>query len=139
MLGDSSLIWQRAEVLWYGGVMKIIEHLSGCDLMYKVGHKTVLIRWVLVRDLEGKLPPAPLFSTNINHKPEFIVETFVLRFSIEILFEESRAHLGIETQRQWSDKAIVRSAPLLFGLFSLICLIALKLRETVAFSVQSSA
>jgi hypothetical protein len=67
------------------------------------------------------------------------IETFVRRFSIEILFEESRAHLGIETQRQWSDKAIVRTTPLLFGLFSIICLIALKLRETVAFSVQSSA
>jgi hypothetical protein len=139
MLEDPSLIWQQADVLWYGGERKTINYLSGCDLMYKAGHKTVPIRWVLVKDPEGKLLSIPLFSTNVNHKPEFIIETFVRRFSIEILFEESRAHLGIETQRQWSDKAIVRTTPLLFGLFSIICLIALKLRETVAFSVQSSA
>lgn len=139
MLQNDSLIWQKGDVLWYGGATKAIEYLSGCDLMYKVGRKTVPIRWVLVKDPEGKLLPVPLFSTNTSHKPAFIIETFVLRFSIEVLFEESRAHLGVETQRQWSDKAILRTTPLLFGLFSLICLMALKLRETVAFSVQSSA
>ena len=73
------------------------------------------------------------------HTPEFIIEAFVMRFSIEILFEEARAHLGMETQRQWSDKAIIRSTPLIFALFSLICLIALKLRETVDLSVSASA
>jgi hypothetical protein len=39
-----------------------------------------------------------------------------------VTFEESRAHLGIETQRQWSDQAIERSTPLLFGLSSLVAL-----------------
>jgi len=62
-----------------------------------------------------------------------------MRFSIEILFEEARAYLGMETQRQWSNKAIMRSTPLIFALFSLICLIALKLRETVELSVSTSA
>ena len=44
------------------------------------------------------------------------------RWSLEVTFEESRAHLGIETQRQWSDLAIERSTPLLFGLYSLVTL-----------------
>lgn len=42
------------------------------------------------------------------------------RWSLEATFEESRAHLGIETQRQWSDRAIERTTPLLFGLYSLV-------------------
>ncbi len=38
------------------------------------------------------------------------------RWSLEVTFEEGRAHLGIETQRQWSDLAIERTTPLLFGM-----------------------
>ena len=37
-----------------------------------------------------------------------MILTFTLRWSIESTFEETRAHLGIETQRQWSDVAIER-------------------------------
>lgn len=44
------------------------------------------------------------------------------RWSLEVTFEEGRAHLGIETQRQWSDLAIERATPLLFGLYSLVTL-----------------
>ena len=47
---------------------------------------------------------------------------FMKRWSLEATFEESRAHLGIETQRQWSDLAIERTTPLLFGLYSLVAL-----------------
>ena len=57
-----------------------------------------------------------------------IIECFVLRWNIEVTFEETRAHLGVETQRQWSDRSIARTTPLLMGLFSLITLMALKLR-----------
>lgn len=45
------------------------------------------------------------------------------RWSLESTFEESRAHLGIETQRQWSDLAIQRSTPLLLATYSLVALI----------------
>lgn len=44
------------------------------------------------------------------------------RWSLEVTFEEGRAHVGIETQRQWSDLASERSTPLLFGLYSLVTL-----------------
>lgn len=139
MLNNKDLVWQTVEVNWYGGKKKVVQYLSGVDLLYKPNHPTTKIRWVLIKDPEGKLLSIPLFSTNPHHKPEFIIETFVKRFSIEILFEEARAHLGMETQRQWNDKAIARSTPLIFALFSIVCLMALRLRKSVAFSVQSSA
>ena len=129
----------KLRVTWYGGIGKKIQYLSGVDLMCKPNHPVVKVRWVLVKDPEGKMQTVPLVSSNPHHTPEFIIEAFVMRFSIEILFEEARAHLGMETQRQWSDKAIARSTPLIFALFSLICLIALKLRETVDLSVSTSA
>ena len=103
--------------------------------MYKPNHLIPKVRWVLVKDPDCKMQIVPLVSSNPHHTPEFSIGAFVMRFSIEILFEEARTHLGMETQRQWSDKAIVRSTPL----FSIICLIALKLRETIDISVSTSA
>jgi hypothetical protein len=81
------------------------------------------VRWVLTRDPAGKRPPKALFSTDQAQPAEEIVRDFMKRWSVEATFEESRAHLGVETQRQWSDRAIERTTPLLFGLYSLVALV----------------
>ena len=70
------------------------------------------------------LPTKAYFSTDLNQAAGTIIEDFVKRWNIEVTFEETRAHLGVETQRQWSDLAIERTTPALFGLFSLSCLFA---------------
>jgi hypothetical protein len=61
--------------------------------------------------------------------PQRVIELFVLRWSIEVTFEEARRHLGVETQRQWSPLAIARTTPLLFATFSLLCLMVYHLRK----------
>ena len=124
---DPEQDWQEAHVKWYGGVMKHIRFLTGVCLWHTPGEKPVLIRWVLVVDPDGKCDPEAFFSTDTQLAPIQIVEYFVLRWSVEVTFEESRRHLGVETQRQWTDKAIARSTPALMGLFSIVCLIALRL------------
>ena len=53
----------------------------------------------------------------------------MLRWQVEVTFEEARAHLGIETQRQWSDLAIARTTPALLGLFSLVTVLAHQLLQ----------
>jgi hypothetical protein len=77
---------------------------------------------VLTRDPAGRRPPKALFSTDQTQPAEEIVRDFMKRWSLEVTFEESRAHLEGETQRQWSDRAIERTTPLLFGLYSLVTL-----------------
>jgi hypothetical protein len=47
---------------------------------------------------------------------------FVRRWAVEVTFEEARKHLGMETQRQWSDKAIARTTPAVLALFSMVTL-----------------
>ena len=84
----------------------------------------------MVVDPDGKYRPEACFSTDTQLTPIQIVEYCVLRWGVEVTFEESRRHLGVETQRQWTDKAIARSTPALMGLFSIVCLIALKLIST---------
>ena len=74
------------------------------------------IRWVLTRDPQGARPAKALFSTDQAQPAEEIISDFMKRWSLEATFEEGRAHLGLETQRQWSDRAIERTTPLLLGL-----------------------
>lgn len=139
MMENKSLIWRKVTVAWYGGAQKTLEILTGTSLLYKAGNAPQAVRWTLIRDPENLHPTVPLFSTDLNMSPQTIIETFVKRFSIEVTFEEARAHLGFETQRQWSEKAIARSTPMILGLFSFICLGALKLREGIALTVRSAA
>jgi hypothetical protein len=85
---------------------------------------------VLVVDPTNRHAPLAVFSTDLDLPPEQIVTWFVQRWNVEVTFEEARRHLGVETQRQWSDRAIVRTTPVLFALFSLVCLIAYHLSTT---------
>ena len=86
-----------------------------------------MIKWVVVRDPKGNLRTEAFFSTNVNATESQILIWFILRWNIEVTFQELRAHLGLETQRQWSDKAIARTTPALFGIFSFITLAAIEM------------
>lgn len=124
-LNDPQTPWTKIEVEdWYGGGKREVEIYSETCVWYKSGHQPVLIHWVLVRDPQGEYDPQAFLSTNSDHTPLQILTWFVRRWRMEVTFEEARAHLGIETQRQWSDLAIARTTPVLFGLFSLVTLMA---------------
>jgi hypothetical protein len=81
---------------------------------------------VLVRDRSGQFAPQALLSTDLALEPLAIVQYFVRRWQVEVTFEECRRHLGVETQRQWSDRAIARTTPVLLSLFSLVTLLATR-------------
>ena len=121
--------WLEQEIPWYGGETKKVKLLTGVCLWHTNGHPPVKIRWALVVDPEGKSRTEAFFSTDTALSPERIVAVFVMRWNIEVTFEEVRRHLGVETQRQWSDLAIARTTPMLMALFSLVCLIAMQLLQ----------
>ncbi len=97
------------------------------------------IRWLLVRDPRGELAPQAFLCTDLGAAPVDILQWFVSRWQLEVTFQESRAHLGVETQRQWSDLAIMRTTPALLGLFSLVTLWAHDLAAGVPFSPRTAA
>jgi hypothetical protein len=115
-------VWQRLTLDWYGEGQRAVELCTGTALWYRFGSPPLPIRWVLTRDPAGRRPAKALFSTDQTQPAEEIVGDFMKRWSLEATFEEGRAHLGIETQRQWSDLAIERTTPLLLGLYSLVTL-----------------
>jgi hypothetical protein len=84
----------------------------------------VPIRWVLIRDPKGTFATQALLCTDLEATPLQILSWFVLRWQMEATFHAARAHLGVETQRQWSERAIARTTPALLGLFSLVTLLA---------------
>lgn len=117
----------EVELYWYGGERRRVRLLSGLALWYRRGQKPLPIRWVLVVNAKGDPEAAAFFCTCPACEPQWIVTAVVLRWNVEVTFEESRRHWGRETQRQWSALAIARTTPVLFGLFSLVCLMAHRL------------
>jgi len=119
-------IWQKIRVNWYS-LEREIEITSGKCVWFHMGKEAVSVRWVIVRDPLGKFETQALLCTKQEAAARQIVEWFVRRWQVEVTFEETRRHLGIETQRQWSDKAIGRTTPGLYGLFSVITMVAQEL------------
>ncbi len=106
---------------WYGHGERTVEIVSATAVWNHPGRR-VPIRYVLVRDPQGELEPQAFLCTDLDADPLDILRWFVRRWSIEVTFAEVRRHLGVETQRQWSEPAIARTTPILLGLFSLITL-----------------
>jgi hypothetical protein len=126
-LGDRKTPWRRLKVTgWYGRGERLVEIFSHTAIWHHPG-SSIPIRYVLVRDVAGELKPQAFLSTDLNADPLDILRWFVRRWSVEVTFAEVRRHLGVETQRQWSDPAIARTTPALLGLFSLITLWANEL------------
>ena len=97
------------------------------------------IRYVLTRDPAGEQPTAAYFCTEEGLLPVEILTYVVQRWSVEVTFEEARAHLGLETQRQWSDLAIARTTPVLLGLFSVVTLLAVQWHQAGLLEAEQTA
>ena len=140
VLTDKATVWTAITMAeWYGGKRCRLEYVTGTAIWYHGGLPPVPIRWVLVRDPTGTRKPQAFLCTDLDATPAAILGWFVHRWSMETTFQETREHLGIETQRQWSDLAIARSTPALFGLFSLVTLWAAEAKGAAALHPRSAA
>jgi hypothetical protein len=116
--------WQRQVVAWYGDQRRLLDVATGTALWHTDGCDPLPIRWVLVRDPQDRLSPYALFCTDQAADATAILAAYLLRWNVEVTFEEARAHLGLETQRQWTTRAVGRATPCLLGLVSVIVLMA---------------
>lgn len=140
VLAHEKTHWSRLVVSqWYGKGPYEIDVATGTAVWYHSGMPVVPLRWVLVRDPAGKLEAKAFLCTDEQAHPVEILSWFVQRWPVEVTFEEVRRHLGVETQRQWSDEAINRTTPCLLGLFSLVTLMADALHRRQALPMVQSA
>ena len=140
ILADKKTRWQRLRVTgWYGEEERTIEICSATAVWRHAGLPVVPIRWVLVRDPQGRFDPQALLCTDLSTTPLQILQWFVRRWQVEVTFQEVRTHLGVETQRQWSDLAIARTTPCLLALFSVTTLLAQRLTRAGQLPVRREA
>lgn len=139
-LEDSATRWKTLVVAqWYNQKDKKVLVATGTAIWYHSGMIPVIIRWVLIKDKEGKKEPVALLSTGTEMSAAQIILYFIRRWSLEVTFQEVRAHLGVETQRQWSDNAIAKTTPSLMALFSIVTLWAEQLHKKKLLHVQDAA
>ena len=124
VLNDPATQWIPYRATGSDGSTAMVELASGVALWYHGGPPRLPIRWVVIRYLEERRGPYALLCTDTEAEPLRILQWYLLRWQVEVTFEELRAHLGMETQRQWSERAIARTTPALFGLFSVVTLAA---------------
>ena len=121
---------RRARLHWYGNSVRDLELLGGCGGWYRhrgSGRAALIpVRWVYVLDPTSGREDF-FYSTDPSLRPEQIVELFAGRWAIEVTFEEARAHLGLETTRHWCKNSVLRVAPCLLGLFTVVSLIYARL------------
>jgi hypothetical protein len=140
VLVDEATCWQQVAVPeWYGGREHVVEICSATAVWRHAGLPVVPIRWVLLRDPQHRFDPQALLCTDPARDPLQIVRWFVQRWQVEVTFRETRDHLGIETQRQWSDRAIARTTPCLLALFSIVALLAARLGHRARSAVCTAA
>jgi hypothetical protein len=137
---DRRTRWQSLTVPhWYGAGPRPIQVATGTAVWYRVSLPVVPLRWVLIRDPQQQFRTQALLCTDREIAPAQIVQWFVLRWQLETTYAEVRSHIGVETQRQWSDLAIARTTPCLLALFSLVTLLADDLHRRDKLSLRSSA
>jgi DDE superfamily endonuclease len=137
---DSSTSWKLTTIAnWYGERERMVEITSETAVWYSTGLFAVPLRWVLVRDPRGEFATQALLCSDLNADPEKVLQWFVMRWQIEVTFQEARRHLGFETQRQWSDLAIRRTTPALLALFSIVTLLAHQQKAHVRATVRITA
>ncbi len=122
---DPDAVWSPITVTnWYGSEERAVEIISKTAVWYSTGLPAVPLRWVLIRDPEKHFETQALLCTDLKAEPEQIISWFVRRWRMEATFQEVRQRLGFETQRHWSEMAILRTAPAMLGLFSVVVLFA---------------
>ena len=140
VLANRHTKWQRIFVPdWYGQGRRLVELTSDTAVWYRTGFPPVPIRWVLVRDPKRKFETRALLCTQLDQHPRQILQWFLWRWQVEVTFQEVRSHLGLETQRQWSDLAIARTTPVLLGLFSIVTLLAHRLARNGQLPINQAA
>jgi hypothetical protein len=140
VLADEATTWNNLTIeQWYGDTPREVEVATDTAVWYHSGKPPIRLRWVLIRAPHTCFEPQALLSTNLDHTPEQILTWFVRRWTMEVTLEEARAHLGLETQRQWNARAIARTTPALLSLYSIVTLTAHQLLQKEATIVRVTA
>jgi hypothetical protein len=118
---------QRLTVAWYGGGRRDVEVVTGTGHWYQAGQPLVAVLWVWVHDCTGTHRDEYFFTTDVRWSAAQVIETYTGRWNLETTFQEMRSHLGLETTRGWTEQTVLRVAPCLFGLYTVVAALYVQL------------
>jgi DDE superfamily endonuclease len=111
-------VWQEVEVTVYGRVQRLQT------VAYEAVWPTVLglrpIQIVVVRDPDGRMKDAYLFTTDLQAEVAWVITQFAWRWSIEVLFRASKQVMDIEAPQHWSQSSVEKVAPWVWSMQSVI-------------------
>ena len=140
VLAAEETTWRELTIeRWYGDAPREVEVATDTAVWSHAGKPPMLRRWVLIRDPHKCFEPQALLSTNLDDTPAQILPWCIRRWTMEVTLEEARAHLGLETQRQWNARAMARTTPALLSLYSIITLTAHQLLRQESTIVRVTA
>lgn len=113
----------RLSVGWYGGGTRRVAVVTRTGHWYKAGHGLVPLRWVFVEDLSGTHRHEYFFTTDWSLTPTAVIGHYCGRWNIETTFQECRSCLGLETTRGYCRNTVLRAAPCLFGLYTVVAVL----------------
>ena len=119
----------RLEVGWYGGGTRRVDTVEGTGHWYKSGAGLVPLRWVFVRDASGTHRDEYFFTTDPGLSAARVIGHYCSRWNIETTFQEVRSALGLESTRGWCQKTVLRAAPCLLGLYTVVAVLFAALPE----------
>ena len=111
-----------ATVGWYGGKDRRVALVTGTGHWYKATEGLVPVRWVFVHDAEGTHRDRYFYCTDPSRAAADIVTLYTTRWSIEVTFQEAKQHLGFASPRSWAERSVLRAAPCLLGLYTVVAL-----------------
>lgn len=111
MAQDNQRSWIKTTVRLYGRKVKV--WYKSVDALWYSSAGQRWLRIVVVRDPSGRRRDDCFFSTDLTLKPPPILETFALRWSLEVCFRDVKQFLGFEDPQNRVSKATQRTAPLI--------------------------
>lgn len=138
-LSDPKTAWRRVRVTWTDGRQRCVDLATGTAIWTSPGQPIVPLRWVLIRDSKNRFELQALLCSDPTVNERNILCWYLMRWQAEVTFEDVRTHLGVETQRQWSDLAIARTTPVLLGLYSWVTLAAHALAPDGQLPIRTAA
>lgn len=126
-----TLSWTRQTILGYGGLDQECETAQfDCVWAPMTGGLPIPVRICFLRDPgDPAKPPFHIVVMGPAISAATALELYIARWGQEVVHRDVREHLGMETQRQWSDQAIARTTPMIFALYSLTVVMASQIHD----------
>ena len=120
MAQDSRRCWTQTTACLYGRTVKV--WYQAIDALWYSSAGSRLLRIVVVHDPGGRRRDDCFFSTDLALTPQQILETFALRWPLEVCFRDVKQFLGFEDPQNRVSRATQRTAPLIFYIYDLLLL-----------------